>query len=270
MNSDYRITTDALDHPKLIKLKRMHGPECIICLIRLWAFTARYHCRGVLEGCDGIDLEIACQWNGDEGVFLQALVDCRLLDLQDGVYSVHNWELRNGYAFHAPERTAKAKNAASARWGDKQSHKDTGSNARSNAKSNAPAPAPVPSPVPVPKKTLPDKSGDAPKKKRKAAPSDSKTRQITDCYQELYLKKFDKLPAWNGSTGKRTKQLLTDYKDDADRICQAIRNGFDSTDPFIMGLVGSYLQLTGASTIARLDALPEPAGPRRAFGGGAV
>lgn len=157
-NMDFRITTDALDHPKIVKLQRICGEHGVLCLFRLWAFTARYHPRGDLNNMTDEDIEIASKWNGKPGVFFAALIKYRMLDEMLGAYSVHDWQEHNAYAFHAPERSEKARNAARVRW---ESDEDTHGNASSNAHSNAPSPNPSPKPNPNPKPSpdIPGKPG---------------------------------------------------------------------------------------------------------------
>jgi len=257
MNTDFRITTDALDHPKLVKLKRMTGDAGIISLMRLWGFTARYHPRGDLNDMTPDDIEISAKWEGPAGEFFNAILNLKLLDECLGQYSVHDWEEHNSYAYHAPERTAKAKNAARIRWA---SQEDASSNAAGNADGNAPSPNPnpVPDPSPPPNPS-PKKTRTKPKTKQ---PSDNKTRQITDCYQELYIKRFNKKPIWGAVEGKRIKRLLTDFDGDADRICTAFENAFKSKEKFMSDNVGSFMTLTAKAVITKADTITGVKGPR--------
>jgi len=152
-NSDFRITTDALDHPKLVKLKRLTGDAGIICLFRLWGFTARYHPKGDLDAMTDEDIEIAAKWDGHPGDFFRALITLKLLDETLGLYAIHDWSEHNAYAFYAPERSEKAKHAAQVREQrkiDKQSSRR--SSIRSSRRSSpSPNPSPNPNPIPSPK-----------------------------------------------------------------------------------------------------------------------
>lgn len=134
------------------------------------------------------DIEISAKWEGAPGAWFSALIKLRLLDEMLGVYSVHDWEEHNGYAFHAPERTAKAKHAANVRWASDE-------DARSNAHSNAPSPNPNPDPKPNPK-DLPPPNGDAGKtplvlssvpKAKKKRPSIEQSTPRTDVGKLLKL-----------------------------------------------------------------------------------
>ena len=173
MNKDFRITTDALDHPKLVKLKRILGTDAILCLLRLWGFTARYHPKGKLNAMTADDIEISAGWNGETGLFIFTLLSLKLLDESQGKFSIHDWKEHNGYCYYAPERSIKSKKAANARWEIKQCPE----HASSNASSNAPLPSPLPLPSP---KDLADKSAgikppELPKEPEEPEPKKRKT-----------------------------------------------------------------------------------------------
>jgi len=114
---DLRISFGLLDHPKKIKLQRRCGNESFENLIRLWMFVAQTKPRGILDGMDIEDIEIASGWGGDSGIFAKALIDVGLLAIVNDIYSIKDWREHNGYAYHAPERTEKARKAAEKRWG---------------------------------------------------------------------------------------------------------------------------------------------------------
>ncbi|MFH1155152.1 MAG: hypothetical protein V1793_15180, partial [Pseudomonadota bacterium] len=185
MSKDIRLAIGFLDHPKTIKLRRKLGFGGVECLLRLWFFAAQYKHDGKLIDLTEEDIEIAAQWNGEPGVFVQTLVDLRWLDVcgnapgnavsnpssnadsnPPACYELHSWEDNNGYVAHAKARSDRAKTAASARWGDKtrksqQTEKlmdkdsHATSNANRNACCNAPNPSPSPNPTPNPKKSPP-------------------------------------------------------------------------------------------------------------------
>lgn len=113
---DLRISFTLLDHPKKIKLQRRCGCESFENLLRLWIFVAQNRPRGVLEGMDLEDIEIASSWEGEAGKFAKTLLDVGLLSLSNDVYSIKDWREHNGYAYHAPERQEKARRAAEKRW----------------------------------------------------------------------------------------------------------------------------------------------------------
>ena len=186
MNTDYRITTDALDHPKLVKLQRMCGEQGIICLLRLWGFTARYHPKGILNNMNGEDIEIASHWTGEPGMFFENLIDLKLVDKKGSSYLIHDWKEHNSFAYYAPERSAQARHAVHVR---EQLRTERRSSVRSSDGSS-PSPSPLPSPKPKDKKTLPtppghgDKSPPVPEQKpkeKKAKPPIEERNAKTPC-----------------------------------------------------------------------------------------
>jgi hypothetical protein len=184
-NTDFRITTDALDHPKIVKLERICGKEGIICLLRLWAFTARYHPRGFLNDMTGDDIEIAAKWTGKLGLLIESLVELKLIDVTDNRYSIHDWQEHNSYAYHAPERSRKAKDASVKRW---QCYENASSNATGNAQSNAPSPSPNPTPKPEESKSHCEPKSGSPIKKS------LEEKKTEPCYLwlQFYRSEFEK------------------------------------------------------------------------------
>jgi hypothetical protein len=106
---------------------------------------------------DREDIEIAADWLGKEGLFVDTLIAMRLVDCDDGVCKIHDWEENNGFAFGARERSEKARKAARAKW-DKYNAKHAKSCSEhsneqnqallNDARSYAPSPSPSPSPSP--------------------------------------------------------------------------------------------------------------------------
>ena len=112
MNSDIRISIGFLDHPKTIKLKKELGWEGIESLMRLWFFVAQYKPDGVLSHMDAEEVEIASKWNGRPGLFVSTAQKLRLLDHEDGTFSLHDWDEHNSYCVHAMDRKEQARKAA--------------------------------------------------------------------------------------------------------------------------------------------------------------
>lgn len=119
MNNDIRLSVEFFDHPKTVKLQRRLGVGAVICLQRLWIWTAQNRSNGVLSGIDCEDVEIAAKWDGEPGEFCQTLVDLRFIDETDGVYALHDWCEHQEYASKEKERKDRARRAADARWGNK-------------------------------------------------------------------------------------------------------------------------------------------------------
>lgn len=120
MNSDIRLSVDFFSHPKTIKLLRRLGADGVLCLQRLWLFAARHRADGRLVDMDAEEIEIASGWSNDmltnrstvvNGVnhFVDTLVELRWLDVEDGVFELHGWLDRNGYAASAYDRSDKSR-----------------------------------------------------------------------------------------------------------------------------------------------------------------
>ena len=170
MATDFRVDTTFLDHPKTVKLIRRHGIDGLVSLLRLWGFCAATKPKGEFTGADvAEDVEIAARWPGENGQFFSSLVDIGFIDEKSNKAILHNWESRNGWAYHAPERSRKAKRAASKRWKAvpeaeedakvqfEHMLKPQSSNAKTpiehmlkHDSSNAPSPTPTPTPTPNP------------------------------------------------------------------------------------------------------------------------
>jgi hypothetical protein len=102
-----------------------------------------------------------------------------------------------------------------------------------------------------------DKKKDKKLKKDNGNISKSEERQITDCYQELYIERFKKKPPWSAKEGRRIQELLKSFNNNAERICQAIKNAFASEDRFLKENCGSFMTLTAAAVIGKADTLSD-------------
>lgn len=172
MSTDARLNTGLPTHPKTKKLIRRLGPGAgwsLVCLI-LWARGNRPD--GDLSGMSDEDIELACDWMGDNDAFVAALASVGYLDGESGSYQLHDWAEHQPWSNGSDLRSAKARwNAVKRHHGvaeaDRQvpewaaarassiagsTESDASSNARSNAaamhaasSSNAPSPSPSPS-----------------------------------------------------------------------------------------------------------------------------
>ncbi len=153
MNTDIRLQTSWLHHPKRQKLQRRLGPDGVVGFIDLLLSVSQSKPSGRLDGWDREDIALAAQWDGDADTFMDALVELRLLDVEDDcVYSIHDWRDHNPYASGASQRSEKAKAAANARWGardantcNKQCSEHDGALPNASTR-NAPSPSPAPLP----------------------------------------------------------------------------------------------------------------------------
>jgi len=154
MNKDIRIIVSLPDHHKTNKLIRRVGEGAFRCLIRLWCYAAENRPNGILSGMDAIDIAIASGWGGNEQEWIDALASTGWIDIAEDEIILHDWEVHNTYAFHAEERSEKARNAAKAKWARRNGATGNATSINEdNPKhegSNPPFPDPIPSPSPNP------------------------------------------------------------------------------------------------------------------------
>ena len=187
MSEDIRISVDFLTHRKRRKLQRKLGAAGVLSAIDLWLSAAQQRPQGTLIDYTVDDIEIDANWEGDSGLFVETLLEVGFLDENDGVYSLHNWETRQGWVSESEDRADKARFSKLAQVNSaiykklkekgvdrisKEEYREykkmpkTASKAQSeppaiankpqseppaiDSKSLAPAPAPAPSPSPSP------------------------------------------------------------------------------------------------------------------------
>jgi len=167
MSNDARIMTSLPAHPKTKKLIRRHGQAAGWNLICLFLFARDNKPDGDFTGMTAEDIELAADWQGKDGEFIESLVDLGFLDEVDGGYLIHDWEDHNPWAAGAEMRSIKARwNAIKRHHGQDEADRRVPEyravrNASSNASStdlamrvagssNAPSPSPSPSPSPTP------------------------------------------------------------------------------------------------------------------------
>ena len=160
MAKDIRLKVDFMDHPKTVRLRRELGSEAVECLIRLWGFAADNRPKGELTDMDVDDIEIAAKWTGEQGKFVEVLLQkkSKFLMLKNKHYVLHDWKEHQGFLYYADERSKKAKKAAGYRWKKGDAKRMLGA-CETDAKRmppaqkiDAPNPFPSPTPSPTPKK----------------------------------------------------------------------------------------------------------------------
>jgi hypothetical protein len=150
MMRDYRVDTGFWDHPKTLILKQQHGPSAPEALQRLWSYTARYRCKGILHGMNRKSIALAAG-QPDNPAIIDTMVELHLLDYDGKTYVIHNWKKWNGFAYYADERSEQSKRAAEVRWEKKDKNNQLPNADRitdSNTECNTPSPIPTPSPKP--------------------------------------------------------------------------------------------------------------------------
>jgi hypothetical protein len=160
MKRDIRLDLSFSTHRKRKKLAGILGPEGVLALVDLWLAAAQNRPKGILTGMNEMDIALDAQWGEDPVKFCKALCDVGFLDRDEsGIYAIHDWKDHQPFIFHAEERSARAREAASARWMKKISPDPLNLNATGmqdgcgqHTRSNAPSPNPSPNPTPSPKK----------------------------------------------------------------------------------------------------------------------
>jgi hypothetical protein len=102
--SDARLSASFPTHPKTKKLMRRlgaAGPWALVCLF-LWARMNR--ADGDLVGMTDEDIELACDWAGDEGALVAALVSVGFLDGEEGSRKIHDWAEHQPWSAGAEDR----------------------------------------------------------------------------------------------------------------------------------------------------------------------
>jgi hypothetical protein len=99
-------------HPKTKKLIRRLGVSGGWHLVRLFLWTAENRSDGDLSGMSDEDIELAVDWEGEEGAFAAALEQVGFFDGQEGARTIHDWEEHNPWAAGSEQRSEKSKWAA--------------------------------------------------------------------------------------------------------------------------------------------------------------
>lgn len=116
MAEDARISTALPSHPKTKKLRRRIGIDGCWSLVCLFLWTASNRWDGNLTGLADEDIELAADWQGQSGAFVQALAEVRFIDGESGGFVIHDWAEHNPWAAARGERVESARKAALARW----------------------------------------------------------------------------------------------------------------------------------------------------------
>ena len=125
MNTDIRLSVGFWQHPKTKKTVKRLGLEGIRSLQILWLWAAQNRSDGNLCGMDEEEIELAADWQGEEGLFIATCRSMWIDQTPEG-YSLHDWAAHNPWQAEAEARSEAAKKAAAARWGNadaKEAHK---------------------------------------------------------------------------------------------------------------------------------------------------
>ena len=117
MPDDFRLRVGVTRHPKIKRLVRFLGEGAFRQWIRLIEFCAENRTNGTFEGMSAEDIELAVDFDGQDGAFIEALLKCRLLDRdQAGAFSIHDWASNQPWLSNFNERSKRARAAAQSRW----------------------------------------------------------------------------------------------------------------------------------------------------------
>lgn len=160
---DARISTSLPSHPKTKKLARRLGPAGPLGCIYLFLWVAANRSDGDLSGLTDEDLELAVDWQGDEGAFVAAMSEVGFLDGHESARRVHDWAVHNPWAAGANDRSEASRWAALCkrygREGAANRMPDYANGmrpardpdaARTIPQCDPDAPSPIPSPIPSP------------------------------------------------------------------------------------------------------------------------
>lgn len=219
MNTDFRVAVDFFSHHKARKLKKRLGADGVMALLQLWAYAAKLRTDGDLAGMTIEDIELAADWDGDDGTLVTALHEVGFLDKDGDAYALHDWLENNAWAAGAESRSDASRLSRMARTYPNEYRTLAEAGVKVIGKEDyellrnvndrqaivkrllndlpSPAPSPAPSPVPVP----------APKAKTPLPPQGALVTVPTsfDRFWAAYPKKVGKgaaLREWNSAKGK--------------------------------------------------------------------
>ena len=100
------VSVDLPDHPKVLSLSVALGEERVEAyLIRLWAYCGRLVSDGILRGDSAeISAEKACQWRGERGRLVSAMVETGWLDRVSDGLAIHDWNDHAGRLIQKAEK----------------------------------------------------------------------------------------------------------------------------------------------------------------------
>jgi hypothetical protein len=205
MKQDIRLSVSFFNHPKTILLMRRSGPVGVLALLRLWCFCGVYKQDGNLSNMNELEIEIAAGWTGEDGKFVESLLETKFLEKQGECYKIHDWDIHNKWAFYAPERTKTSRMAALYKYGKTKEanklRKELGLHAKrirnaseSDASATAQRYAPSPSPLPLPSPS--------------PSPLPSPFQSVVDYFYTRCKEVRGFKPSIDGKDGKRVKEAL--------------------------------------------------------------
>lgn len=108
MNTDIRLSCGFWSHPKTKRLVKRLGLEGVRSLQILWLWAAQERPSGCLSGMDAEDIELAADWDGEDGKFFSECLG-RWIDESEEGFCLHDWEDHNAWASEADNRSDTAR-----------------------------------------------------------------------------------------------------------------------------------------------------------------
>lgn len=129
------VDLDYFAHPKTKRLSRLLGRGSEVLPLKLWCFTGKYFAEaGRLTEISAQELETECQWWGEAGQMIQAMLDANFLEFDpDGkTLVVHDWLDHESHIMAYKER---AKIAVQARIRNSSTRSSTRSSTSESSRS---------------------------------------------------------------------------------------------------------------------------------------
>ncbi len=116
--TDFRVCANFFTHLKTRKLQLRLGDAGTIAHLRLFAYAAEHRPSGELTGMTVEDVEVAAEWRGLPGSFVEELISLRLLDVSEvnQTLTIHNWRTHNQWVSESSGRIKNAHLQNHRRW----------------------------------------------------------------------------------------------------------------------------------------------------------
>lgn len=106
----FRVDSSIAGHPKERELGvAMKDPNAIAYVLRLWCWTQLYAPSGCFPKARADQVEAFCDWRGERGGLITALLNIGFIDAEQRNYLVHDWPELQGKLVERSARDAEAK-----------------------------------------------------------------------------------------------------------------------------------------------------------------
>lgn len=109
--TDCRFSINDLDKPEHKVLFRKFGFSCLLNILVLRLYVARMHSDGHIKGETKEELEREARWSGEQGAFIDTLVEAKVLIpcATEGEYFYANWHNDQPWASQKEDRVNEAR-----------------------------------------------------------------------------------------------------------------------------------------------------------------